>query len=199
MTDDDERRLRARRLRRLRLSRIDLVGAGANPLSTISFFKHDEVAELKRRIVKAERQTEKLKRVAEPESAGWYNQLEDLARERLAKTATGKLTPAQARVQIMGERPDLQQAREAERVAKLEKIGPLPKPRPNKVAAFLAEKRRESGLSQETVAKSADISQAALSKIESGATETPTLKTFSRLYSALGLTLEDVQKAGIFR
>jgi len=193
---DDERRRRARKLRRLRLNRIDLVPSGANPLASISFFKHDttgEVAELKRRIAKAERQTEKLKRVDEPESAGWYSQLEDLARERVAKT---KLTPAQARVEVFHQHPELQAARDAEGRRKYERPDLQ---RPDKVAVFLAKKRRELGLSQEAVAKSADISQAALSKLESGDTETPTLRTFSRLYSALGLTLEDVQKAGIFR
>ena len=196
---DEERRRRARKLRGLRLSRIDLVGAGSNPLSNISFFKHDttgEVAELKRRIAKAERQTEKLKRVGEPEPVDWYGELEKLARERVAKTAAGKLTLAQARVAIFHQRPDLQAARDAEGRRKYERPDLR---RPDKVAAFLAKKRRELGVSQETVAKSAGITQPALSKIESGDTETPTFTTFSRLYSALGLTIEEIQKAGILR
>lgn len=69
---------------------------------------------------------------------------------------------------------------------------------PSKVAVLLAERRRELGLSQEAVTKSAGISRVALSKIETGATESPSFRTVCDLCRVLGLTSKDLRDAGVF-
>ena len=52
--------------------------------------------------------------------------------------------------------------------------------------------RLEMGVSQDKLAKLADITLTTLVKIESGANDNPTIKTLSKLAAALEVSLDDL-------
>lgn len=54
--------------------------------------------------------------------------------------------------------------------------------------------RKIKGLSQDKLAKSADVTYNTLIKIESGANKNPTLKTLQKLAKALDAGIEDLVK-----
>ncbi len=54
--------------------------------------------------------------------------------------------------------------------------------------------RLKKGLSQEKLARLADIANATLVKIESGAAKEPTITTVSKLASALGVSIDELVK-----
>ena len=55
-------------------------------------------------------------------------------------------------------------------------------------------RRKELTLSQEQLARKADISYATLIKLESGANTNPTLKILQQLSAALGIGIDDLVK-----
>ena len=168
--DGTPRRLR-RKLRNLRLSRVDLVPVGAN--------EHAHIALAKRQETEPEGGAEPMLKSAE----NLFAKSEDL----FAKSAD-KALPMEARTKAH---------REAVRL-KHEARNAQPQ-RPDPVGILLRKARKDRELGQSKVAEAAGITQAALSKIESGKTATPTLETFSALYSVLGLTYDEVKRAGILR
>jgi transcriptional regulator with XRE-family HTH domain len=50
--------------------------------------------------------------------------------------------------------------------------------------------RRKKGLSQDKLAKLADVTHTTLVKIESGANDNPTIKTLIKIADALGVSLD---------
>ena len=54
--------------------------------------------------------------------------------------------------------------------------------------------RKQRGLSQEKLARLADIATATLVKIESGTAKEPTITTVSKLASALGVSIDELVK-----
>ena len=54
--------------------------------------------------------------------------------------------------------------------------------------------RLKKGLSQEKLARLADISNATLVKIEGGVAKEPTITTVSKLASALGVSIDELVK-----
>ncbi len=209
---DDERRLRARKLRRLRLSRIDLVPRGANPLSSISFFKAEvpvvkrkplaqQAAELTRRVAKMDRELSRRRRRAEPDSEGvsedlepqWHVELEAAANALVMKVAgtSEQLTKPQAKVAIFDVRPDLKAKAMAD-------LHPVAKAEPHPAAEFLRKRREAAGISQATLAKRAGLaSQQVVSALEHGTQ--PSFESFSKAAQALGVTYDQLVEAGFFR
>jgi transcriptional regulator with XRE-family HTH domain len=54
--------------------------------------------------------------------------------------------------------------------------------------------RKEKNLSQEELAKKADVTYSTLIKIESGNNQNPTVKTLQQIAKALDVTLDDLMK-----
>lgn len=54
--------------------------------------------------------------------------------------------------------------------------------------------RRKSGLSQDKLSKLANITLYAITKIESGATHDPRIKTVKKIADALGCTVDELLK-----
>ena len=54
--------------------------------------------------------------------------------------------------------------------------------------------RKEKNLSQEELAKKADVTYSTLIKIESGNNKNPTVKTLQQIAKALDVTLDDLMK-----
>lgn len=54
--------------------------------------------------------------------------------------------------------------------------------------------RKQRGLSQDKLSKLADISHNTIIKIESGAIQSPTMDTASKIAKALGVSLDDLMK-----
>ena len=52
--------------------------------------------------------------------------------------------------------------------------------------------RKKMGLSQEKLARTADITYTTLTKLESGKNANPTLKTIIRIADALGISLDEL-------
>jgi len=52
--------------------------------------------------------------------------------------------------------------------------------------------RKKKGLSQDKLAKVADVTHTTLVKIESGANDNPTIKTLKKIADALGVTLDEL-------
>jgi transcriptional regulator with XRE-family HTH domain len=52
--------------------------------------------------------------------------------------------------------------------------------------------RKKKGLSQDRLAKVADITLATLVKLESGANDNPTIKTMAKVAEALGVKIDDL-------
>ncbi len=52
--------------------------------------------------------------------------------------------------------------------------------------------RKKKGLSQDKLAKLADVTHTTLVKIESGANDNPTIKTLKKIANALEITLDEL-------
>jgi len=52
--------------------------------------------------------------------------------------------------------------------------------------------RKKKGLSQDKLAKLADVTHTTLVKIESGANDNPTIRTLKKISDALGVTLDEL-------
>lgn len=52
--------------------------------------------------------------------------------------------------------------------------------------------RKKKGLSQDKLAKLADVTHTTLVKIESGANDNPTIKTLKKIADALGVSLNEL-------
>ncbi|MDD5551756.1 MAG: helix-turn-helix transcriptional regulator [Candidatus Pacebacteria bacterium] len=62
------------------------------------------------------------------------------------------------------------------------------------IAKNIKKLRKQRGLSQDKLSKLADISHNTVIKIESGAIQSPTMDTASKIAKALGVTLDDLMK-----
>ena len=62
------------------------------------------------------------------------------------------------------------------------------------LAKRIRELRNKKGLSQEKLARLADVSYNTIVKIESGESENPTIKTMARIARALGISLDALIK-----
>jgi transcriptional regulator with XRE-family HTH domain len=62
------------------------------------------------------------------------------------------------------------------------------------IAKNIKKYRKEKGLSQDKLARLADISHATIIKIESGGIQSPTIDTVQKIAKALGVGLEDLMK-----
>ena len=62
------------------------------------------------------------------------------------------------------------------------------------IAKNIKKLRKQRGLSQDKLSKLADISHNTISKIESGAIQSPTMDTASKIAKALGVSLDDLIK-----
>jgi len=56
----------------------------------------------------------------------------------------------------------------------------------------LKKTRKKKGLSQDKLAKLADVTLTTLVKIESGANDNPTIKTLAKISTALGVTIDEL-------
>ena len=63
-----------------------------------------------------------------------------------------------------------------------------------KIAKNIKRLRKQQGLSQDKLSKLADISHNTIIKIESGAIQSPTMDTASKIAKALGVSLDDLMK-----
>lgn len=63
------------------------------------------------------------------------------------------------------------------------------------LAKKIRELRRKKGLSQEKLARLADISYNTIVKIESGDSKNPTFQTMTGIAKALGVSLDDLANA----
>lgn len=52
--------------------------------------------------------------------------------------------------------------------------------------------RKKKGLSQDKLAKLADVTHTTLVKLEAGANDNPTIKTLNKIADALGVSLDDL-------
>ena len=52
--------------------------------------------------------------------------------------------------------------------------------------------RKKKGLSQDKLAKLADVTHTTLVKIESGSNDNPTIKTLKKIANALGVSLDEL-------
>lgn len=64
----------------------------------------------------------------------------------------------------------------------------------NKLPQNIKKFRKQKGLSQDKLAKLADVTHTTLVKIESGANDNPTIKTLKKITDALGITLDELIK-----
>jgi transcriptional regulator with XRE-family HTH domain len=62
------------------------------------------------------------------------------------------------------------------------------------IAKNIKKYRKERGLSQDKLARLADIAHATIIKIESGGIQSPTIDTVQKIAKALGIGLEDLMK-----
>jgi len=62
------------------------------------------------------------------------------------------------------------------------------------IAKNIKKYRKEKGLSQDKLARLADIAHATIIKIESGGIQNPTIDTVQKIAKALGVGLEDLTK-----
>ena len=62
------------------------------------------------------------------------------------------------------------------------------------IAKNIKKLRNQRGLSQDKLSKLADISHNTIIKIESGAIQSPTMDTASKIAKALGVSLDDLIK-----
>ena len=62
------------------------------------------------------------------------------------------------------------------------------------IAKNLKKYRKERGLSQDKLARLADIAHATVIKIESGGIQSPTIDTVQKIAKALGVSLDDLMK-----
>ena len=62
------------------------------------------------------------------------------------------------------------------------------------IAKNIKKYRKERGLSQDKLARLADIAHATIIKIESGGIQSPTIDTVQKIAKALGVGLEDLMK-----
>jgi len=62
------------------------------------------------------------------------------------------------------------------------------------IAKNIKRLRKQQGLSQDKLSKLADISHNTIIKIESGAIQSPTVDTASKIAKALGVSLDDLMK-----
>ena len=62
------------------------------------------------------------------------------------------------------------------------------------IARNIKKLRKQRGLSQDKLSKLADISHNTIIKIESGAIQSPTMNTASKIAKALGVSLDDLMK-----
>ena len=62
------------------------------------------------------------------------------------------------------------------------------------IAKNIRKYRKEKGLSQDKLARLADIAHATIIKIESGGIQSPTIDTVQKIAKALGIGLEDLTK-----
>ena len=62
------------------------------------------------------------------------------------------------------------------------------------IAKNIKKYRKEKGLSQDKLARLADIAHATVIKIESGGIQSPTIDTVQKIAKALGVGLEDLMK-----
>ena len=62
------------------------------------------------------------------------------------------------------------------------------------IAKNIKKYRKEKGLSQDKLARLAEIAHATIIKIESGGIQSPTIDTVQKIAKALGVSLEDLTK-----
>lgn len=62
------------------------------------------------------------------------------------------------------------------------------------IAKNIKKYRKEKGLSQDKLARLADVSHATIIKIESGGIQSPTIDTVQKIAKALGISLDDLMK-----
>ena len=62
------------------------------------------------------------------------------------------------------------------------------------IAKNIKKYRKEKGLSQDKLARLADVAHATIIKIESGGIQSPTIDTVQKIAKALGVSLEDLTK-----
>jgi len=62
------------------------------------------------------------------------------------------------------------------------------------IAKNIKKYRKEKGLSQDKLARLADVAHATIIKIESGGIQSPTIDTVQKIAKALGVGLEDLTK-----
>jgi len=62
------------------------------------------------------------------------------------------------------------------------------------IAKNIKKYRKERGLSQDKLARLADVAHATIIKIESGGIQSPTIDTVQKIAKALGVGLEDLMK-----
>lgn len=62
------------------------------------------------------------------------------------------------------------------------------------IAKNIRKYRKEKGLSQDKLARLADIAHATIIKIESGGIQSPTIDTVQKIVKALSIGLEDLMK-----
>lgn len=62
----------------------------------------------------------------------------------------------------------------------------------NNLGKNIKKLRKQKGLSQDKLAKLADVTHTTLVKIESGANENPTIKTISKIANTLGISIDEL-------
>ena len=62
------------------------------------------------------------------------------------------------------------------------------------IAKNIKKYRKDKGLSQDKLARLADVAHATIIKIESGGIQSPTIDTVQKIAKALGIGLEDLMK-----
>jgi len=62
------------------------------------------------------------------------------------------------------------------------------------IAKNIKKYRKEKGLSQDKLARLADVAHATIIKIESGGIQSPTIDTVQKIAKALGIGLEDLTR-----
>lgn len=62
------------------------------------------------------------------------------------------------------------------------------------IAKNIKKYRKEKSLSQDKLARLADVAHATIIKIESGGIQSPTIDTVQKIAKALGIGLEDLMK-----
>ncbi len=67
-------------------------------------------------------------------------------------------------------------------------------PKTTTIAKNIKKYRKEKGLSQDKLARLADVAHATIIKIESGGIQSPTIDTVQKIAKALGVGLEDLMK-----